>query len=92
VATAEGQVETTRKRVVADQAAYALANEALDAEEKKKRAGTSTTLAVEQVQQLLAQVELNASSALASQRQAVATYYQQLGTTLERYHITLAGD
>jgi len=92
VAQAEGQMETTRKRVLADQKAYALANEAVDAEEKKKRAGTSTTLAVEQVQANLASVEFNVSSALASERQAAAVYFQQIGMTLEHYQIKLADE
>jgi outer membrane protein len=92
VASADGQVETTRKRVVADQDAYALAKQALDAEEKKKKAGASTTLQVEQVQQNLAGVEFNLSSAVAAERQAVAVYDQTLGTTLERYHVKLTAD
>jgi outer membrane protein TolC len=92
VATTEGQIEAARKRVVADRAAYALAQQALDAEEKKKRAGTSTTLAVVQQQQLLTAVENNVSFALASERQAVALYDQALGSTLERYHIQLSSD
>ena len=69
-----------------------LANEAVDAEEKKKRAGTSTTLAVEQVQANLASVEFNVSSALASERQAAAVYFQQIGMTLEHYQIKLADE
>jgi outer membrane protein TolC len=92
VATAEGQIETTRKRVTADQEAYSLAKQALDAEEKKKREGASTTLAVEQVQQNLAQVEFSVSSALLSERQAVAQYYEQLGVTLERYNVKVDSD
>ena len=92
VANAEGQVETTRKRVAADRNAYALANQALEAEQKKKKAGTSTTLAVEQEQQFLATVEFNVSNALANERQAVATYDQALGMTLERYRIKLDGE
>jgi len=92
VSVAEGQIEATRKRVVADRAAYELAQQALEAEEKKKRAGTSTTLAVVQQQQFLTSVENNVSLALASERQAVALYDQQLGTTLERYKVTLADE
>jgi outer membrane protein TolC len=92
VAAADGQVETTRKRVVADQEAYALAKQALDAEEKKMKAGTSTTLAVQQVQGYLASVEFSVASAIASERQAVANYDATLGTTLERYHIKLTDD
>jgi hypothetical protein len=36
--------------------------------------------------------EVNVSIAVASERQAVAIYDQQLGTTLERYHINLASE
>jgi len=92
VAAADGQIETTRKRVAADQAAYALAKQALEAEEKKKKAGTSSTLYVVQEQQFVASIENNLSFALASQRQAVAVYDQTLGTTLERYHIKFTDD
>jgi outer membrane protein len=89
VARAEGQIETTKKRVIADQAAYDLANEELVDEEKKQRAGSSTTLAVEQVQQQLALVAGNVSVALANERQAIAVYDMQLGMTLERHNIKL---
>jgi outer membrane protein len=92
VAAADGQIETTRKRVVSDKEAFELAKQALDAEEKKKKAGTSTTLQVQQVQANLASVEFNLSAAIASERQAVANYDATLGTTLERYQIKLTDD
>jgi outer membrane protein TolC len=92
VAQAEGQIETTRKRVAVDHAELALANQALEAEEKKKRAGVGSTLAVYQVQLYVAQAEIALSSALADERQSVATFDQQLGTTLERHNIKLAED
>jgi outer membrane protein len=92
VATADGQIETTRKRVVADQTAVDLAKQALEAEEKKNKAGTGSTYAVIQQQQILAQAENGVSVALANERQAVAVYDQTLGTTLERYHITLTDE
>jgi outer membrane protein TolC len=92
VATAEGQIETTRKRVVADQNALTLAKEALVAEQKKQKAGTSTTLAVVQQQTQVVQVEASVANALAAERQAVAAYDHELGMTLERYHIKLAYD
>ena len=75
--------------MIADQAAYDLANEELVDEEKKQRAGSSTTLAVEQVQQQLALVAGNVSVALANERQAIAVYDMQLGMTLERHNIKL---
>jgi outer membrane protein len=92
VAGAIGQIETTRRRVATDQKSYALAKQALDAEEKKKKAGQSSTLYVVQEQQLVAEAENNISFALAAERQAVANYDQALGTTLERYHVTLTDD
>lgn len=92
VAAADGQVETTRKRVAVDQAAYALAKQALEAEEKKKKAGASSTLYVVQEQNFVSNIENSLSFALADQRRAVAVYDQVLGTTLERYHIKLADE
>lgn len=92
VATAEGQIEVTRKRVIADQAALELAKKSLEAEEKKLKAGMSTTLNVVTQEQLLAQDESILASALAAERQAVATYDHELGTTLERHHITLVSE
>ncbi|HZZ20069.1 MAG TPA: TolC family protein [Opitutaceae bacterium] len=90
VAAADGQIETTRKRVAADQNAYDLAKQALDAEEKKKKEGQSSTLYVVQEQEQVAQAQNILSYALAAERQAVAQYDMTLGTTLERYHVTLA--
>jgi outer membrane protein TolC len=92
VASADGQIETTRKRVAADEAAVALARQALDAEEKKNKAGTGSTFIVAQEQQLLASAENSVSAALAAERQAIAVYDQTLGTTLERYHVKLTYD
>jgi outer membrane protein len=92
VATADGQVETARKRVVADQAFVSLAKQAVEAEEKKNKAGTGSTQSVIQQQQILASAESALSYALAAERQAVAVYDQTLGTTLERYKVTLTYD
>jgi outer membrane protein TolC len=92
VAAADGQVETTRKRVTADEAAVSLAKQAVEAEEKKNKAGTGSTPSVIQEQQILASAESAVSYALAAERQAVAVYDQTLGTTLERYHVKLTFD
>jgi outer membrane protein len=89
VAAADGQLETTRKRVTADEAAVDLAKQALEAEEKKYKAGTGSTYIVVNYQQSLAIAENSISSALAAERQAIAAYDATLGTTLERYHVTL---
>jgi outer membrane protein TolC len=92
VATAEGQIETTRKRVTVDQVALDLARKALEAEEKKYKAGMSTTLSVAQQEGYVAASESNISNALAAERQAAATFDHTIGATLERYHVKLAFD
>jgi outer membrane protein TolC len=92
VANSASQIETSRKRVIADQAAYDLANQALAGEEKKLSIGTSTPLAVVQDQTSLAQVEDSLANARFSERQAAAVYDQQLGMTLVRNHIAVAED
>jgi outer membrane protein len=91
VTEAAGQVETTRKSVEAADAALKLAQQTLDAELKKLRAGVGTsTFVVLQYQDQLAQAETSYYQALADQRSAVALYDQQIGTTLQRYHVMLA--
>lgn len=85
-----GQVETTRKSVEAAKTALDLAQQTADAELKKLRAGASTTFVVLQYQNQLAQAETSYYQALANQRNAVALYDRQIGTTLQRYHITLS--
>lgn len=92
VATAAGQIDTTRRRVAATQTALELAKQALDAEEKRFKAGTSTTYFVLRQQELLASVENSHARALADQRRALATYQRETGTTLERHHINLAAN
>jgi outer membrane protein len=92
VAAADGQIETTRKRVAADEAAVDLAKQALEAEEKKNKAGTGSTFSVIQQQQILAQAENSVSVALANERQAIAVYDMTIGTTLETYHVKLNYD
>ena len=89
VSAAAGQIETTQQRVKVSRRALELAHQALDAEEKRLKAGTSTTFFVLQQQELLAQVENSYARALADQRRALATYERETGTTLERHQITL---
>ncbi|HEY1793943.1 MAG TPA: TolC family protein [Opitutaceae bacterium] len=92
VATADGQVEATRKRVAADQAWVTFARQSVEDEEKMFKAGTSSTLQVEQVQVSESEAETALAGAVAQERQAIVTYDQTLGTTLERYHVKLAAD
>lgn len=87
VASAAGQIETTRKRVAANRAAYDFAKQALDAEIKKLRAGTSSTYVVLGLQQELVGAEYDLYAALADQRRAIAAYDRQLGRTLAVHHI-----
>jgi outer membrane protein TolC len=90
IAHAAGQIETTRKRVAADRTAYDLAQQVLDAEVKKYRAGTSSTFLVLNYQDQLIGAENNLYVALAAQRNAIALYDHEVGRTLQRYQITLA--
>jgi outer membrane protein len=92
VAAAVGQIETTRKRVAADQNAYDLAKQVLNADEKMKKDGQISTFQVVNEQQQVEEAENVLSYAVASERQAVAQYDQALGTTLDRYHVTLTND
>ncbi|HYD83823.1 MAG TPA: TolC family protein [Opitutus sp.] len=89
IARAAGQIETTRRRVAANRAAQDLAREALDAELKKLRAGTSNTFFVLQQQEEVSRAENNLYRALADQRRAVALYDRELGRTLEARQITV---
>lgn len=90
VASAAGQIDTARRRVAANRAAYELAKQALDDELKKLRAGTSSTFFVLNLQEQLAAVESNLYQSLADQRRAHANYDRALGRTLDVHHVTLA--
>ena len=85
-------METTRKRVATDQIAYDLTKKAVEAEEKKNKAGTGSTLAVEQELLQESRPRSTSPSRRRAERQAVASYDRSLGTTLERYHVKLSYD
>ncbi|HWL14441.1 MAG TPA: TolC family protein [Opitutus sp.] len=89
IASAAGQIETTRRRVAANRAAYELAKEALDNELKRLRAGTSSTFFVLNLQGELAGVENSLYAALADERRAHALYDREVGRTLAVHHIAL---
>jgi len=82
VALAAGQIETTRQRVIAAENALRLAEQYLDAEQKKFTAGTSSTFLVIQAQDQLAVTQNSHARALADQRRALANYEREIGTTL----------
>lgn len=89
VANAAGQIDTTRQRVAATRAAYELAQQSLENEQKQFTAGTSETFFVIQQQQLLQLAQSAYVRALADQRRAIAQYEREIGTTLERHGIRL---
>ncbi len=93
VANAASQIETARQRVLADQNADDLANQALKDEMNKFNDGVggSTVNSVIQQQQFLIAADNSLASSKAAKIQAVANYDQALGTTLSRYNIVLAG-
>jgi outer membrane protein TolC len=90
VTQAANQVETTRKSVAAAKLTLDLSQQTADAELKKLRAGQSNTFNVVTDQTQLALAETSYYQALADERNAVANYDHEIGTTLARYHITLA--
>lgn len=87
---AAGQIETTRQRIAATRLARELAQQNLDAELKKLRAGTGSTFFVLNQQELLSTAEFREARALADHQRALAEYDRQLGTTLESHRVTLA--
>jgi outer membrane protein len=89
VTAAVGQLETTAQRVEASTRAYQLAQQALDAEQKRFRAGTSSTFFVLQLQEQLAGVESDQVRAIADARRAVANYERETGTTLTAHGLTV---
>jgi outer membrane protein TolC len=89
VTAAAGQLETTRQRVAADKTAYELAEQALENEQKRFKAGTSSTFFVLQQQEILSSAQSGYARALADQRRALANYERELGVTLERHGLTL---
>lgn len=91
IAHAAGTLETAYKRVEADRGAYELAKQALDAEIKKLRAGTSSTFVVLNLQGELISTENSFYNAVADLRRAYAAYDRELGRTLEVHNVSLAG-
>lgn len=89
ITAALGQLETTAKRVEATTRAYQLAQQALDAEQKRFKAGTSSTFFVLQLQEQLASVESNQVEAIADQLRAIANYQREIGTTLQAHGLSV---
>lgn len=89
VAAAIGQIETTAKRVEATTRAYELSQQALAAEEKRFRTGTSSTFVVLQLQEQLVAAQASQVRAIADQRRAIALYEREIGTTLAAHQLTI---
>lgn len=89
VTAAAGQIETTKQRVAATRLAFDLQQQTLNDEQKKLKAGTSSTFFVLQEQEILAFAQSSYAHALADQRRAIANYDRETGRSLERYHLTL---
>jgi outer membrane protein TolC len=89
VTAAAGQIETTKQRIAATRTAFELASQALEAEQRRFQAGTSTTFFVLQQQELLSGVQNSHARALADQRRAIANYEREIAVALERHNITL---
>jgi outer membrane protein TolC len=89
VANAIGQLETAGQRVAATERAYSLAQQALDAEEKKFKAAASTTYLVLQQQQELIQADEARIRAVGDLNRAKAEYERQLGITLTTHHLAV---
>lgn len=89
VGNAAANIETTRKRVEAARIARELGQQALDAEQKRLRAGTGNTFFVVQQQEILAALEVAELRAESDYRRAVAEYDRQLGVTLEKLNIEI---
>jgi outer membrane protein len=89
VTAAAGQIETTKKRVAATKIAVDLAGKQLENEQKRFQTGASTTFLLTQAQQNLSLAQNSYARAVADQRRAIATYEQQLGTTLITHNIVV---
>jgi outer membrane protein TolC len=92
VDNAVAQVQTNLKRVDATRAASRLALESLNAEEKKLRAGTSTSFLVLQAQSQLAAAKSAEIRARADYNESLANLALTEGTTLEKNQIVLKED
>lgn len=89
---AASQIETAKKRVEVTKYSLGLAEQNLDAELKKLRAGTGSTFFVLAQQEILAGTEISAYRAETDLQRALADYNLQRGMTLDEHGITIEGD
>ncbi len=86
------QIETAKKRVAVTRRSLDLAEQNLDAELKKLRAGTGSTFFVLAQQEILAGTEISAYRAETDLQRALADYNLQRGVTLDQHGVTIEGD
>ncbi|WP_415910811.1 TolC family protein [Oleiharenicola sp. Vm1] len=89
VGNAANNIEVTRQRVEAARKARELAQDVLEAEQKRLRAGSSSTFFVSQEQEIVASLEVSELRAESDYRRAIAEYDRQLGVTLEKLNISV---
>ncbi len=92
IGNAATRIETAKKRVAASEESFRLAEQNLDAELKKLRAGTGDTFFVLTQQEILANTQIAVDRAKTDLQRALAEYDRQMGITLERHGITIEGD
>ena len=89
---AASQINTAKQRVEVTTYSLGLAEQNLDAEVKKLRAGTGSTFFVLAQQEILAGAEISAYRAETDLQRALADYNLQRGMTLDEHGITIEGD
>jgi outer membrane protein TolC len=89
VGNAASQIEIVQKRIEATRHARELAQETLDAEKKRLRAGQIDSFFVAQQQEILSGAEVSEARAQSDYHKALAEYDRQLGVTLEKLHISI---
>jgi outer membrane protein TolC len=87
VDNASGQIVTSRERIASTNEATRLAQESLDAGNKKLNAGTGTTFEVLDLQQKLAAAQAAELRARADYNKAVSEYQRQIGTALKVHNV-----
>lgn len=89
VDNAVGQIETNRKRIDATAVAVRLAQESLNAEQEKLKAGTSTSFLVLQAQAQLAETQAAAIRARSDYNKSLVDLQRVEGSTLQQHGIEL---
>ncbi len=84
-----GRINTDWKRIKVAKDARTLSEKSLAAEQKKLRAGTSTTFVVLSLQDDLADAEIRELQAITDYNKSIAQYDQLVGLTLEKFAVNI---